>query len=90
MISDRLENFLLSWCNPDSTIEDAARMLQRPSNAEYQEWLPRELLAVVRSGELTPQALDELTGGGGFDTRADVDQWLREVWPAWFGRTYPD
>jgi hypothetical protein len=39
---------------------------------------------------LTPEALDELTGGGGFDTPAEVDQWLREVWPAWFDRTYPD
>lgn len=89
MVSERLQDFLLAWCNPDSDVSEAAEMLHRPRNTDYREWLPGELLAAARAGELTPEAMEDLTGGGGFRTQADVQRWLDKVWPLWFGRPYP-
>ena len=42
MVSERLRDFLLAWCNPDSDLSETAEMLHRPRNTDYREWLPRE------------------------------------------------
>jgi hypothetical protein len=88
MVSERLREFLRTWVNSATEPEYTAGWLRSPSGKPYQEWLPQELLAAFRAGELTPQSLAGLTGLA-FDDRADIESWLREVWPMWFGRPYP-
>ena len=88
MISERLSDFLQSWCDVYTKPEEVAEMLRRPSGAYYQDWLAGELLAAARAGELTPQALGLLTNRS-FAEKSDVDAWLRRVWPLWFSVTYP-
>lgn len=88
MISERLRDFLRSWCNMDSDPSEAADMLHEPGNREYYRWLPGELLAAAQSGVLTPETMVGLTGLA-FRTQADVQRWLAQVWPLWFGQPYP-
>ena len=88
MVSERLRDFLLSWCNPDTQPEEVAAMLHGAGGAYYADWLEGELLAAARSGEFTPKSLERLTGLW-FAEERDVEQWLREVWPLWFNRPYP-
>jgi len=88
MISERLRDFLLSWCNPDTQPEEVAEMLCGRSGAYYADWLEGELLATARAGEFTPKSLERLTGLW-FAGQPDVDAWLRRIWPMWFGRQYP-
>src|ERR1700753_3566861 len=88
MISERLTAFLRNWCDVDTEPEEAAKMLGSGSGAYYAGWLEGELLTVARAGELTPESLGFLTNRW-FAAQADVDAWLRRVWPLWFGRPYP-
>ena len=88
MISERLSDFLQSWCDVYTKPEEVAEMLRSPSGAYYQDWLEGELLAAARAGELTPKALRLLTNRS-FAQQPDVDAWLRRIWPTWFGRPYP-
>ena len=88
MVSERLRDFLLSWCNPDTQPEEVAEMLSDTRGSYYKGWLEGELLAAARSGELTPQSLKRLTGLW-FADQPGVDAWLRSIWPTWFGRSYP-
>jgi hypothetical protein len=89
MISERLRDFLLSWCNPDTQPEEVAEMLHDGSGAYYADWLEAELLAAARHGEFTPKSLERLTGLW-FTGQSDVDAWLRQIWPMWFERQYPE
>jgi hypothetical protein len=89
VLSEDLQDFLQSWCNMDSDPSEAAEMLREPGNDEYYAWLPRELLAAARSGDLTPEVMVGQTGVA-FRTQADVQRWLASVWPLWFGQPYPD
>lgn len=88
MISERLTDFLQSWCDVDTRPEEVAEMLSDASGSYYAGWLEGELLAAARAGELTPKLLRRLTNRF-FETQSDVDDWLRRVWPLWFGRPYP-
>jgi hypothetical protein len=88
MVSERLQDFLLTWCNPDRQPEEVPGMLRREGGAYYAGWLEDEMLAAARAGEFTPGSLQRLTGLW-FARQQDVDQWLRGIWPAWFGRPYP-
>lgn len=88
MISERLSDFLQSWCDVYTQPEEVAEMLRSPSGAYYRDWLEGELLAAARGGELTPKALSVLTNRS-FAKQSDVDAWLRRVWPLWFPGTYP-
>lgn len=89
MISERLADFLRSWCDVYTKPEEVAEMLHSPSGAYYVDWLEDELLADARAGELTPKSLGLLTNRW-FPEQSDVDAWLRRIWPMWFGRPYPD
>lgn len=89
MVSQRLQEFLLTWCNPETQPDEVANMLSGKSGAYYKDWLEPELLAAARAGELTPASLARFTGLG-FDDRREVENWLRTVWPLWFSRPYPD
>jgi hypothetical protein len=88
MISERLADFLQTWCDVDNRPEEAAEMLGSPSGAYYADWLEGELLAAARAGELTPKSLGQLTNRW-FAAQSDVDAWLQRVWPMWFSRPYP-
>lgn len=89
MLSKRLQDFLLNWSNPDVKLEDAGEFLRSPDGAPFLQWLPDELLAARRDGELTADAAIDLTGLH-FDDQADVDDWLGDIWRIWFGKAYPD
>jgi|HubBroStandDraft_2_1064218.scaffolds.fasta_scaffold174749_3 hypothetical protein len=88
MISERLTYFLENWCDVDTEPEEVAEMLGSASGAFYSGWLEGELLAAARAGELTPQSLGRMTSRW-FAAQSDVDAWLQQVWPVWFGRPYP-
>lgn len=88
MVSQRLRDFLLAWCNPETQPEETASMLGGKSGSYYRDWLESEMLAAAREGEFTPKAVARLTGLG-FDDQREVDDWLRTVWPLWFSRPYP-
>jgi hypothetical protein len=88
MISQRLQDFLLTWCNPETQPDEVATMLGGRSGAYYQGWLESEMLAAARAGDLTPKSLARLTGLG-FDDQREVDDWLQAIWPMWFSGPYP-
>ena len=88
MMSQRLRDFLMTWCIPETRPEEVASMLRGPGGAYYRDWLPRELLAAARGMELTPETMSKLTGAA-FDDEQVVRYWLRTVWPMWFGEPYP-
>lgn len=89
MLSERLQEFLITWCNPETDPEETADMLRGPGGPSYLPWLPAELLAAARAHELTPESMAWYTGLG-FAGQRDVDDWLREAWPLWFRERYPD
>ncbi|MGH3192522.1 MAG: hypothetical protein ACRDPY_30290 [Streptosporangiaceae bacterium] len=88
MISERLTYFIENWCDVDTEPEEVAKMLGSARGAFYSGWLEGELLAAARAGELTPKSLGRMTSRW-FAAQPDVDAWLRQVWPIWFGRPYP-
>ena len=88
MLSQRLQEFLTTWCNPETEPEYTAGMLGGPGGAYYRDWLPQELLTAVRSRELNPQTMGALADLG-FTDQAGVDEWLRSVWPLWFTGPFP-
>lgn len=88
MLSDRLRSFLMGWCNVDAAPEEAAGMLRSPEGAAYRDWLPGELAAAIRAGELTPAVLTDLTYVD-FGSQVAVDAWLRKRWAMWFTEPYP-
>jgi hypothetical protein len=88
MLTERLRDFLQSWCNPDTQPEEVAEMLSGTSGAYYADWLEGELLTAAQAGELTPQSLEQLTGLW-FAGQPEVAAWLRRIWPLWFRRAYP-
>ena len=88
MITERLQDFLQSWCNPDTQPEEVAEMLSGSGGAYYASWLEGELLAAAQAGELNPRSLEQLTGLW-FAGQPDVTSWLRRIWPLWFRREYP-
>ena len=88
MVSKRLEEFLRTWCNPETDPVEVASMLSDRSGTYYRGWLESEMLAAARGGELTPRSIARLADLG-FDDQREVDGWLRTVWPIWFSRPYP-
>jgi len=89
MLSKQLQDFLLTYGNPEIDLEEAGEYLRSPQGASFLQWLPDELLTARRDGELTPDVATDLTGIR-LSTEADVDSWLSDVWTAWFGQPYPD
>lgn len=88
MLSERLQEFLSTFCNPETEPEYVADVLRGPGGNYYKDWLSRELFAAVRSRDLNPAAMDSLTGVY-FEDQRQVDDWLRTVWPMWFTEPYP-
>lgn len=89
MLSQRLQDFLLNWCNPETDPAETARILRGAGAAYYEAWLPQELLAAAKARELTPESMAWHTGLG-FADQEEVDGWLRTVWPMWFGTAFPE
>jgi hypothetical protein len=87
MMSERLQDFIRCWCNVDTSPEETAAMLKGESGTYYRSWLEAELLAAAQAG-LDPSELGFHTNRW-FANQNDVDEWLAEVWPLWFGKTYP-
>jgi hypothetical protein len=85
-----LQDFLLTWANPETNPEETATMLhnKEKGGAYYSTWLSEDLLAAANSGQLTPQSMTRLTGLG-FDDQEEVEDWLKKVWPVWFDKPYP-
>jgi hypothetical protein len=88
MLSERLRSFLAGWGDADAAPQEAAAMLRSPEGTAYRRWLPAELGAAIRSGELTPAVLTDLTSVRFQDQQA-VDRWLRQRWSMWFAEPYP-
>jgi hypothetical protein len=88
MLSQRLQEFLSNWCNPETEPEYVADVLRGPSGTYYKDWLAQELLTAVQSRELNPESMAALTGVS-FDDQQQLDHWLRTVWPMWFPEPYP-
>ena len=88
MLSERLREFLTTWCIPETGPEEVAAMLHGLTGAYYRQWLKPELLAAVRGKELTPELMTRLTGAA-FRNEQDVQHWLRLVWSSWFLEPFP-
>jgi hypothetical protein len=88
MLSERLRNFLGSWCNLDADPEEAAAMLHGPDGLYYRGWLSGELAAAIQGHEITPAVATDLTTIY-FEDQQAVDDWLRMRWSLWFAEPYP-
>lgn len=88
MITNDLAEFMTEWCGMDADPDETSRMLRGPSRAYYLSWLPRDIEAAVRGGDLTPDVMQRLTGFV-FTDQTDVDRWVREKWLLWFDGPSP-
>lgn len=88
MLSQRLQEFLSKWCNPETEPEYVADVLRGPGGRYYKDWLPQELFTAAQTRELNPATMASLTGTG-FDDQKELEDWLRMVWPMWFTEPYP-
>jgi len=87
-MSDNLEEFLKSWADDETDPADTAKMLHAPEGAQYQGWLPQELLAAYQSGALGTEFLS-MACNRTFGSPEEVGNWLREVWQSWFDQPFP-
>jgi hypothetical protein len=87
-MSDNLEEFLKSWAADETDPADTAKMLHSPEGAQYQGWLPQELLAVFQSGALNAEFLS-MACNRTFGSQEEIGDWLREVWQPWFDQPFP-
>jgi hypothetical protein len=88
MVTERLDGFLSGFCHPDEDPERVRAMLHGPSRAHFMSWLPGDLAAAIRAGDLTPARMNELTSLS-FLSQDEVDEWLRKRWGSWFSEPYP-
>ena len=88
MLSQRLQEFLSTFCNPETEPEYVADVLHGPGGQYYKDWLPQELFIAVQARELNPATMTTLTGVY-FGDQQQVGDWLRTVWPMWFTEPYP-
>lgn len=87
-MSDNLEEFLKSWANDDTDPADTAKMLHAPDGAQYQGWLPQELLTAFQNGSLNPEFLS-MACNRTFGSQEEIADWLRSVWQPWFDQPFP-
>lgn len=87
-MSDNLEEFLKSWADDEADPADTAKMLHSPEGAQYQGWLPQELLAAFQSGALNAEFLS-MACNRTFGSQEEISGWLREVWQPWFDQPFP-
>ncbi|WP_187414959.1 vWA domain-containing protein [Nonomuraea sp. PA05] len=88
MITRDLAEFITAWCGMDQDPDETTRMLHGKARPYYLSWLPRDLEAAVRNGDMTAEAMERLTGYV-FAGQEDVHQWIREKWLLWFDTPAP-
>ncbi|MFC4063083.1 hypothetical protein ACFOWE_32800 [Planomonospora corallina] len=82
MITEELAGFLSAWCSLDCDPGETTALLNGPSRDYFLSWLPHDLEAAIRTGSLTPEAMEDLTHFA-FDDQAAVNGWIRENWKTW-------
>lgn len=87
-LSDNLEEFLKSWADDETDPADTAKMLHSPDGAQYQGWLPQELLAAFQGGSLNPEFLS-VACNRTFASQEEIGEWLSSVWQLWFDQPFP-
>jgi hypothetical protein len=87
-MSDNLEEFLKSYADDETDPADTAKMLHAPEGAQYQGWLPQELLAAFQSGALNAEFLS-VACNKTFSSQEEIGDWLRSVWQPWFDQPFP-
>lgn len=82
-ISQRLQDFLTSFCGADEDLNETTRILKSAPRSELARWLEPELRAAIRNQLLTPAEAQQLMSRP-FDTPTEVATWLNERHQQWF------
>ena len=89
MINDSLWYVLENYANVDADPHELATFLSREHPPQWLDSFQGDLASAIRDGSLDSKAVRKITYRG-FQDRAALNLWLRQVWSVWFpGEPYP-
>jgi hypothetical protein len=87
-VPDPLASVLERHLNVNGFVADWPQALMREllghKNPRQEEMFRHQLASAILSKSITPKQYEALTGED-FDTRDDLDAWLRELWKTLYG-----
>lgn len=89
MVTDAVREILGTFATVDTEAGELAAVLNAAAPPEWRERFRAELADALRSGDLTPDAADDIMFRD-FPDQAALDHWMRDAWAQWFpGEPYP-
>ncbi len=83
MISERLQDFLTSYCGAEEDMAETRRIMQGPAGTYLASWLKPELDAAIETRALSPEQAQYLMSRR-FGTAQEIAEWLSGLRHEWF------